>query len=147
MLSGRSGLGPAWETGQQRCSRRRSEPECAPLRGRYRGWKTLLLRSPAPLNSALPAPCSLCCSCRPPEGANKRQPVVCPVTVYQLSTTRKCGTHTRSESSACRKFGESSAISTAARASAGRAQAARAQGGAASVPGAEPGFFLKRRCL
>lgn len=32
-----------------------------------------------------------------------------------LSTTRKCGRHPRAESSACRKFGESSATSTAGR--------------------------------
>lgn len=38
-----------------------------------------------PRNSRSPPPCSLCCSCWPPEGANKRQPVVCPVTIYQLS--------------------------------------------------------------
>lgn len=56
------------------------------------------------------------------------------------STTRKCGTHTRSESSACRKFGESSVISTAARVIAGRAQAAGARRGVS--PGSFSWIFL-----
>lgn len=42
-----------------------------------------------------PAHCSLCCSCRPPEGANKRQPVVCPVIIYQLSAPQGSAAATR----------------------------------------------------
>lgn len=34
---------------------------------------------------APPAPCSLCCSCRPPEGANQPQPVVGPDTVISAA--------------------------------------------------------------
>lgn len=59
----------------------------------------------------------LCCSCRPPEGANKRQPVVCPVIIDQLSAPRGSAAAPRAESAACRKFAESSATSTEARAS------------------------------
>nr|XP_031315174.1 proline-rich protein LAS17-like [Camelus dromedarius] len=82
---------------------------------------------PQPGTSRRPPPCSLSQS-RPPEGANKRQPVVCPVTIYQLSAPQGSAAAARAGSSACRKCGESSATS------------------AAAVPGASPGFFSERRC-
>lgn len=60
------------------------------------GPRTRLLCSPA-RDAAPPAPCSLCGSCQPPEGANKRQPVVCPVTIYQLSAPQGSAAATRAQ--------------------------------------------------
>lgn len=89
---------------------------------------------------AAPAPCSLCCSCRPPEGAAKRQPVVRPVTIYQLSAPQGSAAPTRA-----RKVQHAGSLGRAWRlarrpAIAGRARAAVARCGGGR-PGRSPGFF------
>jgi hypothetical protein len=82
-----------------------------------------------------PAACAAAAGHR--RGRPKRQPVVGPVTIYQLSAPQGSAAPTRArKSSACRKFGESSARSSAA---------ARAQGGAECGPQRNPLFLLERR--
>lgn len=81
-----SGLQP----GQRSWAATAAESECAQRWGGGRDCFSIQSS-----NSLLPASCSLCCSRWPPEGANKRQPVVCPVTIYQLSALQGSAAPTR----------------------------------------------------
>lgn len=79
-------------------------------------------------------------SCRPPEGATKRQPVVRPVPVYQLSAPQGSAAPARA-----RKVEHAGSLGRAWRlarrpAIAGRARAAGARRGGGR-PGRSPGFF------
>ncbi|KAF6104297.1 hypothetical protein HJG60_011275 [Phyllostomus discolor] len=69
-----------------------AESECAQ---RWSGGHSCFIIQPC--NAEPPAPCSLCCSRWPPEGANKRQPVVCPVTIYQLRALQGSAAPTRAQ--------------------------------------------------
>lgn len=86
-----------------------------------------------------PAACAAATGHR--RGANPRQPVVCPVPIDLARATRKCGTHTLLESSACRKFGKSGASSWRTRQRRAE-QAAKAQSGAAEVHRPNPVGFI-----
>uniref|UniRef100_A0A3Q2GYT0 Platelet-derived growth factor D n=2 Tax=Equus TaxID=9789 RepID=A0A3Q2GYT0_HORSE len=135
MLSGRAGL-----AGPGRGSARAGlgwERACAQLGAPAPRRRTRLLRWPARAAAARPLQPVLQLLAT---GGGEQTSTCCLSRHHlsTLSTTRKCGTHTRSESSACRKFGESSAISNSGPASAGRAQ--RRERGVASVPEQTPAF-------
>lgn len=112
-LSGRAGFGL---TRAALCARRGWEPECAQLRGCRRRWgrgRGFSLARPGrratrPLQPVLQLPAT---------GGGEQTSTCCLSRHHlsTLSTTRKFGRHPRAESSACRKFGESSATSTAGR--------------------------------